>query len=93
MPTLTVGVDVGGTKVMAGAVDAGGHIVAVVRRPTPGTDPLATAEAIAAVVAELRVDRDIEAVGVGAAGFVDENRSVVRFAPTWPGGRSRCEPS
>lgn len=79
--TLTLGVDVGGTKVAAGVVDAGGRILAKTRRPTPSTDPVQTADAIASAASGLAQEHDIGAVGVGAAGFVDADRSVVLFAP------------
>jgi glucokinase len=78
---LTIGVDVGGTKVLGGVVDEDGRILEALRRPTPSISPAATAAAIAAVVDSLRARYDVEAVGVGAAGFVDETRSVVLFAP------------
>jgi glucokinase len=79
---LTIGVDVGGTKVAAGVVDDRGGILEQVRRPTPSTNPQQTAEVIAEVVNLLK-DKfdDVKAVGVGAAGFVDEVRATVRFAP------------
>ncbi len=79
--TLTIGVDVGGTKVAAGVVDEAGTILARTRRPTPSTSPDDVEQTIAAVVAELGVGFDIEAVGIGAAGFVDADRAVVLFAP------------
>ncbi|WP_119729680.1 ROK family glucokinase [Thermomonospora amylolytica] len=79
---LTIGVDVGGTKVAGGVVDDQGRILEKVRRPTPSTDPRQTAVVIAEVV-DLLKDKhpDVEAVGLGAAGFVDESRAVVQFAP------------
>lgn len=78
---LTIGVDIGGTKVGAGVVDDDGTIVAHLLRPTPADRPDLVAETVADVVRELAEGREIEAVGVGAAGFVDETRSIVRFAP------------
>jgi len=78
--TLTIGVDVGGTKVAAGVVDQGGRVLQEVQRPTPSSSP-ETAEVIAAAVETLRAEHEVAAVGIGAAGFVDESRSVVRFAP------------
>lgn len=36
---LTIGVDIGGTKVAAGVVDPHGAIVAMTRRDTPAHDP------------------------------------------------------
>lgn len=79
--SLTIGVDVGGTKVAAGVVDPDAVIRQALERPTPSTSADDTAEVIAALVAELRSAYDVEAVGIGAAGFVDESRAVVRFAP------------
>ncbi|MCW2887784.1 MAG: glucokinase [Streptosporangiaceae bacterium] len=79
---LTIGVDVGGTKVAAGVVDEHGQILEKVRRPTPSTNPKETAEVIAEVVDLLKSKfEDVVAVGLGAAGFVDETRSTVLFAP------------
>jgi glucokinase len=78
---LTIGVDIGGTKVLGGAVDGDGTVVATARRPTPSHDVTRTAEAIVQVVGELRDGRDIDAVGVGAAGWIDRDRSTVFFAP------------
>src|SRR4051794_38306757 len=78
---LTIGVDIGGTKVAAGVVDDDGEIVDQTLKPTPADRPDLVAETVADVVRELSAGREIEAVGVGAAGFVDETRSIVRFAP------------
>jgi glucokinase len=78
---LTIGVDIGGTKVAAGVVDEQGRVVEQALRPTPADQPDLVAETVADVVEELARGRRVEAVGVGAAGFVDESRSMVRFAP------------
>ncbi len=78
---LTAGIDVGGTKIAGGVVDEQGKILATARRESPATDTDAIERAIEDLVAELRVDHDIVAVGVGAAGFVDSRRSTVLFAP------------
>ncbi len=80
--SLTIGVDVGGTKVAAGVVDEQGLILEKVRKPTPSTNPEEIADVIAEQVDLLREKfSDVIAVGVGAAGFVDESRSTVLFAP------------
>jgi glucokinase len=78
---LTIGVDVGGTKIAAGVVDENGNVLERALRETPADDPERVAESIAEVVAELAGRREVEGVGLGAAGFVDETRSVLRFAP------------
>src|ERR1700761_5249047 len=78
---LTIGVDVGGTKAAAGVVDAEGHLVEKLKRSTPAASPARTAQVIADVVAELASAHEVDAVGLGAAGFIDETRSTVLFAP------------
>lgn len=79
----TIGVDIGGTKVAAGVVDHDGQILDKVKYPTPANDPGRLADTVAKAVEELRgraPDTPIEAVGVGVAGFVDEDRSTVQVA-------------
>lgn len=80
---LSIGVDVGGTKILAGAVAEDGSIQATARRPTPRHDAEAVLAQVADVVAELRdgTDEAIDGVGVGIAGVVDAERSRVYFAP------------
>jgi glucokinase len=83
---LTVGVDVGGTKVLAGLVTEDGRILATERVATPSED---AAGAVDAVVAAVRAVLDghvpdgesVEAVGLGAPGFIAPDRSTVLFAP------------
>ncbi|MER5865604.1 ROK family glucokinase [Kitasatospora sp. NPDC002040] len=78
---LTIGVDVGGTKIAAGVVDENGEILARTRVPTPA-DPQWAVDAIAQSVRELKEQHpEVAAVGVGAPGFVDRDRSTVIFAP------------
>ncbi len=79
--SLTIGVDVGGTKVAAGVVDRHGHIVEKLKRFTPAASPGGTIAVIADVVNELLGRYEVDAVGIGAAGFVDQTRSTVLFAP------------
>ncbi len=76
-----IGVDIGGTKVAAGVVDAYGKVVARTRRDTPTTSAQAVEDVIAEVVEELAAGHDVVSVGIGAAGFVDAERSSVLFSP------------
>jgi len=82
-PGVTIGVDIGGTKIAAGVVDGSGKILATARRPTPRHDSGAVLNDVADVVNELQagVDGSIVGVGVGVAGGVDQSRSMVYFAP------------
>ena len=79
--TPIIGVDIGGTKVAAGVVDERGTIVATTHRDTPADDVSRIEDAIVAAVRELTSKYDVDAVGVGAAGFIDAQRSTVMFAP------------
>ena len=78
---LTIGIDVGGTKIAAGVVDPDGTIGARTHRDTPADSVDGTAAAICDAAAELIAGHDVEAVGIGAAGFVSSDRSTVLFAP------------
>jgi glucokinase len=78
--SLAIGVDIGGTKVAAGVVDTDGGVLALVRRPTPG-DVAGTEDAIAGCVAELADRYDVMAVGIGAAGWIANDRATVLFSP------------
>ena len=78
---LTVGIDVGGTKIAGGVVDEQGEILATARRESPATDTAAIERNIGDLVAELRGNHEVTGVGIGAAGFVDSSRSTVLFAP------------
>ncbi|MFE7122105.1 ROK family glucokinase [Streptomyces sp. NPDC057654] len=77
---LTIGVDIGGTKIAAGVVDEEGSILATCKVPTPET-PEGVIDAIAEAVRTVSSGYDIEAVGIGAAGYVDDKRATVLFAP------------
>jgi glucokinase len=78
---LTVGIDIGGTKVLAGVVDSGGTVLARERRDTPGRSVRAVEDTIVELVTAFSRQHDIAAVGVGAAGFVDAARATVLFSP------------
>ena len=81
--SLTIGIDVGGTKIAAGVVTAAGEERAHARHESPAANAGAIVTAIGELVAKLRTEADGEIVGVGvaAAGFVDKDRSNVLFAP------------
>ena len=60
---LSIGVDVGGTKIAAGVVDEDGAVLATVRRDSPATSRQAIFETIAAVANELAVKYDAPTIG------------------------------
>jgi glucokinase len=84
---LAIGIDIGGTKVAGGVVDEAGRILQRTRRDTPhrSTSPKVVEDTIIECVDELLAMADdgdqMVAVGIGAAGFVSEDRATVVFAP------------
>lgn len=81
--SVSVGVDIGGTKILAGLVSERGEILKIARRKTPRTDSFGVLGVVAEVVDEIisEVEGVIEGVGVGVAGPVDPNGTTVLFAP------------
>ena len=78
---LTIGIDVGGTKVAGGVVDEQGRVLAQTRGDTPATDAVRIRGVIVDMVRELAAAYPVVGVGIGAAGWVDATRDRVRFAP------------
>jgi glucokinase len=79
---LTIGIDVGGTKVAGGVVDEAGNVIARNRRETPADDPAGTVDTIVAVASELaRAHPEAGAIGIGAAAWIDAAGATVLFAP------------
>nr|WP_221634169.1 ROK family protein [Nocardioides luti] len=83
---MFIGVDVGGTKVLAAEVSSGGELRRTARRTTPGrrVDAALVEDALTAAVAEVADGRPVDGVGIAAAGFVDRAGERVMFAPHLP---------
>ncbi len=80
----TIGIDLGGTKLLGVVVAPDGQVLAERRRATAG-DPESVLRDVAEVVAELRAQvPEGVAIGLGVAGMVDFD-GVVRNAPNLPG--------
>ncbi|KRF17966.1 glucokinase [Nocardioides sp. Soil797] len=79
--SLTIGVDVGGTKIAGGLVDADGTVLEETKVESPAEDASAIVDSITRMVEDLRGDHEIEGIGISAAGFIDAARSTVLFAP------------
>lgn len=79
---LTIGVDIGGTKLAAGLVASDGRVLARTRRPTPAEDSEGIIDVVVDAVEEMCAHAGSAAlpVGVGAAGIIDRE-GCVRYAP------------
>lgn len=80
---LSIGIDVGGTKIAGGLVGQDGTLIDSAVRESPATDSGAIVSTIAELVEEFRqrADGAVRGVGVAAAGFIDRDRSTMLFAP------------
>ena len=82
MPAVqSVGIDIGGTKIAGAVVDELGTIIAEDRRPTPAGRPDDIVDVVVAMVEGLTAGREVNGVGVAAAGFIDAAQSTVYYAP------------
>jgi glucokinase len=81
--TLTVGVDIGGTNIRAGVVDADGEVLDTVHAPTPRSSR-SLDRALENVIRELMGRHTVTGVGLAIAGFLTSDRKTVRFAPHLP---------
>ena len=88
---FTIGIDLGGTKIMTGIVDSGGNIIGnPVRVPTGGNDE---ANAIIGRITgsienviksqDLR-NEDVEGIGIGATGPLDIEKGLILECPQLP---------
>ena len=91
----TVGLDVGGTKILGGLIDCGsGTIVTIVKTNSPplGADPIMAAieETITKVLAgaPAEIAHEVQGIGLGLAGQVDAAAGMLRAAPNLGGGLS-----
>jgi len=89
MGTITVGVDVGGTKIQSAAMRAK-KVVGGARMATPLTGAEDVSAAIGDAVTKALADAgaqlsDLTAVGIGAPGTIDSEAGTVSSSPNLPG--------
>jgi glucokinase len=78
---LSVGIDIGGTKIAGALIDDAGIIVDEIRVPSPINDPSDMVEAIASVISQLTASHSVSGVGVAAAGFLSADREIMFHSP------------
>lgn len=79
---LSLGVDIGGTKILAGAVSESGEIIAEHRVPSPAQNPEQMVTAVANLIQTvIREVGEVTSIGVAAAGFINLDGSKVLYAP------------
>ena len=79
---VTIGIDVGGTKIAAGVVDDAGKVIARRQIATAAMHPTAVVAGIVKVAQELNAAAPgTTGIGIGAAGLIDGANGVVLSAP------------
>jgi glucokinase len=83
-PTHVIGVDLGGTKILAGVLDREGRVGRQTQRTTPVSSTADLLAALEETVGELLEPGGIAALGFGIPGTIDQGRGRVEVAPNLP---------
>jgi glucokinase len=81
--THVIGVDLGGTKILAGVIDAGGRVHETVQHPTPTDSQEKLLDALVGAVGELR-GGGAQAVGFGIPSQIDQRTGTTGRAVNIP---------
>lgn len=82
---LTIGIDIGGTKLAGGLVDSTGALIAKRALPNMTRNETTIVSGVAKLVDELRaVGPNAMRVGIGCAGLIDHRAGVVVASPNLP---------
>jgi glucokinase len=80
-----VGIDIGGTGVKAGLVDAGGALLRHASAPTPeGGDPPRLMETLQEMLDPLLRQGPVQGIGISVAGFLDSDRARMSYNSNLP---------
>lgn len=80
---LSIGIDIGGTKILGALVDEQGNVLEQIRVPSPAknTDLMISEVTGLALQLKAKAPSKVAGIGVAAAGFIDANQSTVLYAP------------
>jgi glucokinase len=81
-----IGLDLGGTKLVAGAVDTGLHVHHRAHRHARGADQAELLDVVVDAIAEVRqsVEADVDGVGIGIPCTIDQERGIAVTAVNLP---------
>ena len=82
--THAIGVDLGGTKILAGVVTRDGEIVRRHERPTPTDSQDRLLAEVDAAIETLRADDGVAAIGLGIPGTIDQAGGRIYIATNIP---------
>ena len=78
---LTIGIDIGGTKVLGGVVDASGKIIESARRVTPAAGGKELIATIVELIKELNSKHEIAGIGICVAALISADQGTIVGAP------------
>ena len=78
---LTIGVDIGGTKVSAGVVDLDGNIISSDRRSTPVSGGVELIATITDLIKSLQERHEIAGIGISIAALISADQCTIVGAP------------
>lgn len=83
MDKVTIGIDLGGTRIKGVAIDANGNVLHQIYNPTNDGEGEVWKEAIATTVNELKAKLKVNkiAVGISAPGLPNKENSTIAFMP------------
>lgn len=78
---LTIGIDIGGTKVLGGVVDSSGKIIDSARRPTPLSGGKELVATIIDLINEFKGKHQIAGIGISVAALISKDQGTIVGAP------------
>lgn len=78
---LTIGIDIGGTKVLGGVVDNKGTIIDSARRPTPASGGAELITTIIDLIKEFQGKHQIAGIGISVAALISKDQGTIVGAP------------
>ena len=78
---LTIGIDIGGTKVLGGVVDNLGNILETTRKDTPKSGGDDLYKTICDVITELKSKYQLAGIGISCAALISSDRRTILSSP------------
>ena len=78
---LTIGIDIGGTKVLGGVVDSSGKIIDSARRATPSSGGKELIATIIDLIKEFKSKHEIAGIGISVAALILKDQGTIAGAP------------
>ena len=78
---LTIGIDIGGSKILGGVVDSNGKIIDLARRPTPASGGQELVATIIDLIKEFQVIYKIAGIGISVAALISKDQGIIVGAP------------